>query len=105
MQELKKYVRMVPDFPRPGISFYDITTLLADPVGFKLALGQMEKYVQSRRAQRLVGIESRGFLFAAALADRLNIGLAMARKPGIVDALKKASSSADVLRIIHDSEL
>jgi adenine phosphoribosyltransferase len=82
MQELKKYVRMVPDFPRPGVSFYDITTLLADPAGFKLALGQMEKYVLTRRAQRLVGIESRGFLFAAALADRLNIGLAVARKPG-----------------------
>lgn len=82
MLELKNYIRTVPDFPRPGISYYDITTLLADPVGFKLALGQMEKYVQTRRAQRLVGIESRGFLFAAALADRLNIGLAMARKPG-----------------------
>ncbi len=82
MDELRKYIREVPDFPKPGIRFYDITTLLLDPVGFKTALEAMEKYVRSRNPQKLLVIESRGFLFGAALADRLGIGVALARKPG-----------------------
>ena len=82
MGELKKYIRTVPDFPKPGINFYDITTLFQNPAGFRLALGEMEKYVRSKEPQKIVGIESRGFLFAAALADRLRVGLAIARKPG-----------------------
>ncbi len=82
MGELKKYIRTVPDFPKPGINFYDITTLFQNPTGFRLALGEMEKYVRSKEPQKIVGIESRGFLFAAALADRLQVGLAIARKPG-----------------------
>ena len=82
MGELKKYIRTVPDFPKPGINFYDITTLFQNPAGFRLALSEMEKYVRSKEPQKIVGIESRGFLFAAALADRLQVGLAIARKPG-----------------------
>ena len=82
MGELKKYIRTVPDFPKPGINFYDITTLFQNPAGFRLALGEMEKYVRSKEPQKIVGIESRGFIFAGALADRLNVGLAIARKPG-----------------------
>ena len=82
MGELKKYIRTVPDFPKPGINFYDITTLFQNPTGFRLALGEMEKYVRSKEPQKIVGIESRGFIFAAALADRLQVGLAIARKPG-----------------------
>jgi adenine phosphoribosyltransferase len=82
MGELKEYIRTVPDFPKPGINFYDITTLFQNPAGFRLALGEMEKYVRSKEPQKIVGIESRGFLFAAALADRLQVGLAIARKPG-----------------------
>ena len=82
MGELKKYIRTVPDFPKPGINFYDITTLFQNPAGFRLALGEMEKYVRSKEPQKIVGIESRGFIFAAALADRLQVGLAIARKPG-----------------------
>ncbi|RKX29299.1 MAG: adenine phosphoribosyltransferase [Candidatus Zixiibacteriota bacterium] len=82
MSELKKYMRSIPDFPKPGICFYDITTLLQNAEGFKLALDQMEKYVQSRQPETIVAIESRGFLFGAALADRLDIGVVTARKPG-----------------------
>ena len=82
MGELKKYIRTVPDFPKPGINFYDITTLFQNPTGFRMVLGEMEKYVRSKEPQKIVGIESRGFLFAAALADRLHVGLAIARKPG-----------------------
>jgi adenine phosphoribosyltransferase len=82
MEELKKYIRSVPDFPKPGVNFYDITTLLMHPTGFALALGQMERYLRSKGAQKIVSVESRGFIFGAALADRLGVGLVPARKPG-----------------------
>jgi len=82
MNKLKEYIRTVPDFPKPGVNFYDITTLIQDPAGFRMALEQMEQYIRSRKPQKIVGIESRGFIFAAALADRLHVGLAVARKPG-----------------------
>ncbi len=80
--ELKKYIRSVPDFPRPGINFYDITTLLQDPAGFTLALEAMEEFARSKQADKILAVESRGFLFGAALADRLEAGLALARKKG-----------------------
>lgn len=82
MDDLKNYVRSVPDFPKPGINFYDITTLLMDPVGFKKALDEMEQFVRSKKADKIISIESRGFVFGAALADRLHLGLVTARKPG-----------------------
>ncbi len=80
--ELKRYIRSVPDFPKPGINFYDITTLMQDPVGFALALDGMEKFARAKEANKIVAVESRGFLFGAALADRLKTGVAIARKPG-----------------------
>ncbi len=82
MDDLKNYVRSVPDFPKPGINFYDITTLLMDPVGFRKALDEMERFVRSKNADKIISIESRGFVFGAALADRLHLGLITARKPG-----------------------
>jgi len=82
VEELKKYIRTVPDFPKPGIGFYDITTLLQSPSGFKMALGAMEEYVAGKQVQKIVCIESRGFVFGAPLADRLGVGMALARKPG-----------------------
>ena len=82
MEELKKYIRSVPDFPKPGINFYDITTLLQDPDGFNLALSAMEKFVRQREPEKIVGVESRGFVFGAALADRLQLPFIPARKPG-----------------------
>ncbi len=82
MEDIKQYIRSVPDFPKPGVNFYDITTLLQDPVGFCLALDAMERYARSRKPDRLVVIESRGFVFGGALADRLGVGFALARKPG-----------------------
>jgi len=82
MEELKNYIRTVPDFPKKGINFYDITTLLLDERSFRLALDQMQSYIRSRKADKIVAIEARGFLFGAALADRLDLGLAIARKPG-----------------------
>jgi len=82
VEELKKYIRSVPDFPKPGINFYDITTLLMDPIGFKIALDSMEAFVRGKNAHKILSIESRGFVFGAALADRLRVGLIPARKPG-----------------------
>lgn len=82
MESLKKYIREVPDFPQKGIVFYDVTTLFQDPAGFKLALNQMQRYVESARADKLLAIESRGFIPASVLADRLGLPLELARKPG-----------------------
>jgi adenine phosphoribosyltransferase len=82
MEQLKKYIREVPGFPKPGINFYDITTLFQDPVGFDMALDAMETYVRSKRPNKIVAIEARGFVFGAALADRLELGLIPCRKAG-----------------------
>lgn len=82
MEQIKKYIREVPNFPKPGINFYDITTLFQDPVGFDLALDGMEKYVRSRNPNKIVAIEARGFVFGAALADRLKLSLVPCRKAG-----------------------
>ena len=81
-EALKKYIRSVPDFPRPGINFYDITILLQNPAGFALALEAMEEFARSKQADKILAVESRGFLFGAALADRLEAGLVLARKKG-----------------------
>ena len=82
MDDLKKYIRNVPDFPKPGVLFYDITTLLQDSKGFKKALNLMEEFLKAKNADKIVSIESRGFIFGAALADRLGISLVLGRKPG-----------------------
>jgi adenine phosphoribosyltransferase len=82
MEELKKYIREVPDFPKKGILFYDITTLLESPEGFKMALAAMEKYLREKQVDKILAIESRGFVFGGVLADRLNIPMVLARKPG-----------------------
>ncbi len=82
MVDLKNAVRAIPDFPKEGILFYDITTLLVNPEAFRTALDRMEKFCRDRNANRIVGIESRGFIFAGALADRLKIGFVPVRKAG-----------------------
>ncbi len=82
MDNLKKYIRSVPDFPKKGINFYDITTLLENPTGFNLALDAMEKFIVQKNPTKLVCIESRGFIFGAALSSRMNIGFVPVRKPG-----------------------
>ena len=82
MDKLKEYIRSVPDFPKAGINFYDITTLLQNNVSFTFALDAMEEYLKSKNPTKIVGIESRGFIFGAALADRLKLSFIPARKPG-----------------------
>ncbi len=80
--ELKAAIRDVPDFPRPGILFKDITPLLAQPRAFHTVVEMLAERVQQRGAQGIVAIESRGFLFGAALAVRLALPLQLVRKPG-----------------------
>jgi adenine phosphoribosyltransferase len=79
---LKNKIRHVPDFPKPGILFYDITTLLQDPDGFRMAIDSISLPFRDERIDLVVGIESRGFIFGSAVADRLRAGFVPVRKPG-----------------------
>jgi len=84
--DLEKLIRDVPDFPKPGIVFKDITTLTKDPEGLRAAVDALvERYAESG-ATKIVGIEARGFIFGAALAYRLGVGFVPARKPGKLPA-------------------
>ena len=82
MIDLKSRIRHVPDFPKPGILFYDITTLLRDPEGFRAAIDQVSAPFRDRGITLVVGIESRGFILGAAVADRIGAGFVPVRKPG-----------------------
>ena len=79
---LKDHIRGIPDFPKPGILFYDISTLLRDPDAWSVAMGRLANCVRTYQPQLLAGIESRGFLLAAPLALKLGCGFVMLRKPG-----------------------
>lgn len=79
---LKQHIREVPDFPKPGILFYDISTLLAHPSAWRDTVEHLGKLVGEMQPDVLVGIESRGFLVAAPLALELDKGFVMVRKPG-----------------------
>jgi len=80
--DLKDHVRHVPDFPKPGILFYDISTLLAHPEAWRVAIDQLATLVAPYGVEMLAGIESRGFLVAAPLALKLGCGFCMVRKKG-----------------------
>ena len=82
METLKAKIRHVPDFPKAGILFYDVTTLLRDPEGFKIAIDSMTAPFEGRQIDVIVGIESRGFILGAAVADRLRAGFVPVRKLG-----------------------
>ncbi|MEP6916367.1 MAG: adenine phosphoribosyltransferase, partial [Acidobacteriota bacterium] len=80
--QLKSRIRSVPDFPKPGILFYDVTTLLRDPEGFRLTIDRLSDPYRDKQIDFVVGIESRGFIFGAAVADRIGAGFVPIRKPG-----------------------
>jgi adenine phosphoribosyltransferase len=86
MESLKAKIRHVPDFPKPGILFYDITTLLRDPEGFKVVVDSLTTPYHGAPIDLVVGIESRGFILGAAVADRLRTGFAPVRKIGKLPA-------------------
>jgi adenine phosphoribosyltransferase len=81
MEDLKKLIREVPDFPRPGILFYDITTLLKDKCGFRGVIDGLKYHYRDAKVDTVVGVEARGFIFAPALAYALGAGFVPVRKP------------------------
>lgn len=110
MDELKKRIRHVPDFPKPGILFYDVTTLIKDAEGFHMALDAMTKPWVGKSIDVVIGIESRGFIFGAAMADRLKAGFSPVRKPGKLPYKTQKASYAleygnDALEIHEDAAL
>ena len=92
MDELKRRIREVPNFPKDGILFYDITTLLKEPDGLRLVLDRMAEQWGDQRIDKVVGIESRGFLFGPQLAYRLEVGFVPVRKPGKLPAPTRSAS-------------
>jgi adenine phosphoribosyltransferase len=81
MDDLKKLIREVPDYPKPGILFYDLTTLLKDKQGFRKLVDRLCDHYAERKVDVVVGVEARGFIFAPALAYRLGAGFVPVRKP------------------------
>jgi adenine phosphoribosyltransferase len=81
VEELKKLIREVPDYPKPGILFYDLTTLLKDKNGFHLLVDSLCEHYADQKVDVVVGVEARGFIFAPALAYRLGAGFVPVRKP------------------------
>lgn len=79
--DLYSYIRDVPDFPKPGIVFKDITPLLADATALRYAIDQLAERIAAQRAEHIVGIESRGFIFGVPVATKLGLGFTPARKP------------------------
>lgn len=108
MEALKSLIRHIPDYPKPGILFYDITTLLRNGDGFRRAVDAVVDPYRTVPIDFVVGIESRGFILGAAVADRLGIGFIPVRKPGKLPAQTISASyeleyGVDTLEIHHDA--
>jgi adenine phosphoribosyltransferase len=86
MSDLKSLIRTIPDHPKPGIQFRDITTLLIDPTGLRLAVDQIADRHENAGVDLVVGIEARGFIFGTAIAYRMGLGFVPIRKPGKLPA-------------------
>ncbi len=108
MDDLRKLIREVPDYPKPGILFYDLTTLLKDKSGFHALLDRLCNHYAGRKVDVVVGIEARGFIFAPALAYRLGAGFVPVRKPKklpakITQVCYQLEYGTDTLEIHQDS--
>jgi adenine phosphoribosyltransferase len=108
MDDLKQLIRAVPDYPKPGILFYDLTTLLKDQRGFHTLVDRLCDHYATQTVDVVVGIEARGFIFAPALAYRLNAGFVPVRKPKKLPAKTASVSYAleygtDTLEIHEDA--
>jgi adenine phosphoribosyltransferase len=84
--DLKQMIRSVPDFPKPGINFFDITTLLKEPAGLKATIEALSAPYADARIETVVGIESRGFILGSAVAQQIGAGFVPVRKPGKLPA-------------------
>ena len=94
MDDLKRLIREVPDYPKPGILFYDLTTLLKDKSGFQMLIDRLCEHYEGHKIDLVAGIEARGFIFAPALAYRLKAGFVPVRKPKKLPAKTEAISYA-----------
>jgi adenine phosphoribosyltransferase len=108
MDAMKSRIRHVPDFPKAGILFYDITTLLQEPNGFRDAVASLTEPFVGQDIDLVVGIESRGFIFGAAVAARIGAGFAPVRKPGKLPSATERMTYAleygtDALEIHRDA--
>jgi len=108
MDDLKSKIRHVPDFPKAGILFYDITTLMQDAAGFRAAIDGLSLPFRNQGIDLVVGIESRGFIFGAAVADRIGAGFSPVRKPGKLPSKRVTATYAleygtDALEIHDDA--
>jgi len=106
--DIRDHIRTIPDFPRPGILYYDISTLLAHADAWSVAMGRLAKAVSRHSPDMLAGIESRGFLVAAPLALKLGLGFVMVRKRGKLPGRTIPHEYAleygtDVIEIQHDA--
>lgn len=106
--DLKALIRDIPDFPKPGILFRDITTLLQSPEGLKAVIDQLTDQFSAVQIDYVAGIESRGFIFGTPLAERLGAGFVPVRKPGKLPAAVHATSyeleyGTDTLEIHQDA--
>src|SRR5579859_5048219 len=91
-EHLKQLIREVPDFPKKGILFYDITTLLKDKVGFATLVDSLSEHYMGKGIDLVLGMEARGFIFGPAVAYRLNAGFVPVRKPGKLPAATRKRS-------------
>ena len=108
MDNLKKLIRTVPDFPKPGIQFYDITTLLKEPYGLRTTIDRLVECIDDPNIDTVIGIEARGFIFAPALAYRLKAGFVPVRKPRKLPSVTESISysleyGTDTLEIHKDA--
>jgi len=108
MLELQKYIRDVPNFPKPGILFKDITPLLASPSALALAIEELCNPFRDQNVQAVIGAESRGFIFGIAIAQALSCGFIPVRKPGKLPGKKVSLTyeleyGKDTLEMHHDS--
>jgi adenine phosphoribosyltransferase len=105
---LKKMIRTVPDFPKPGIQFYDITTLLKESYGLRTTIDRLTELIPDKHIDTVIGVEARGFIFAPALAYRLGAGFVPVRKPRKLPAATESISyeleyGTDTLEIHKDA--
>jgi len=107
---IRDYIRDVPDFPKPGVIFKDITPLLLNAAALREVADAMSAHFRTREVKKVMGIEARGFIFAALVAERLNAGLIIVRKPGklpyeTVSATYSLEYGTDTLEMHKDAIL